>query len=78
MSIVSLKNISSDTPGDECLKTQCHLMKATFLVLLSFHHITFDAAECACVLANDLCITFFNENFEVQFCMFFYLNSIVC
>ena len=67
MSIASMKSTLNGTLKDDCLKTQCHLMKATYLILLSFHHITSDSAECACVLASRLCNEFFNGKFEVQF-----------
>ena len=66
MSITSLKSLLSAALKDDYLKTQCHLMKVTYLILLSFHHITFDSAECACVLASRLCNEFFNEHFEVN------------
>ena len=65
MSITSLTNILSGALKDDYLKTQCHFMKVTYLILLSFNHITFDCAECACVLAIGLCNIFFNEDFEV-------------
>lgn len=49
----------------EELKAQCHLMEVTFLVLLFFQSITNDAAECACVLACDLCKEYFTDEFQV-------------
>ena len=67
MSITSLKSTLSGTLKDDSLKTKCHLMKATYLILLSFHDITTDSAECACVLASRLCNAFFNGKFEVKF-----------
>ena len=65
MSMASLKNMLTATTLSERLKTQCHLMEVTFLVLLSFHQITLDGVECACTFASHLCTKCFNEEFQV-------------
>ena len=66
MSMASLKSMLTVAILTERLKTQHHLMKVTFLVLQSFHHITDVAAECACTFASYLCNKCFDEKFQVS------------
>ena len=66
MSMASLKSMLTVATLTDRLKTQHHLMKVTFLVLQSFHHITNVAAECACTFASYLCNKCFDEKFQVS------------
>ena len=66
MSMASLKSMLTVAVFTEQLKTKHHLMKVTFLVLQSFHHITDVAAECACTFASHLCNKCFDEKFQVN------------
>ena len=65
MSLASVKNMLTVTVLTERLKTQHHLMKLIFLILLSFDHITDIAAECAHLLGDHLCTKYFNREFQV-------------
>jgi len=68
MSIPSVKSellAITTTVQNIQLVAQCHLMEVTFLVLLSFQHITDDAVECACVLACHLYKEYFTDEFQV-------------
>ena len=67
MSMASLQGMLAVTAAvlNEQLKAKCHLMEVTFLILLSFHHITLDAVECACVLACHLHTEYFTDELQV-------------
>ena len=66
MLIASLKNMLTVAMLTEQLKTQHHLMKITFLVLESFHHISEAAVECALSFACYLCNKCFDEKYQVN------------
>lgn len=67
MSMASLQGMLAITATvlNEQLKAKCHLMEVTFLILLSFHHITLDTVECACVLACYLHAEYFTDELQV-------------
>ena len=67
MSMASLKGILAITADvlNEQLTAKFHLMEVTFLILLSFHHITLDAVECACVLGCYLHAEYFTDELQV-------------